>query len=69
LVDVDPVELVGRYIRAEVIHNQVPSRNDPAKMMTFVNLGEKSPANGFDEAPAGGAPKSAGLDLNALLGN
>ena len=67
LVDVDPVELVGHYIRAEVIHNQVPSNKEPGKMMTFVNLGEKSPADGFDgDAPAA---KSAGLDLNALLGN
>ena len=65
--DVDPVELVGHYIRAEVIHNKVPSRTDPTKMMTFVNLGSKSPAEGFDGVPT--APtKSSGLDLNALLG-
>ena len=69
LVDVDPDELVGRYIRAEVIHNKVPSTKDPTKMMTFVNLGEKSPADGFDGVPAATAPKPAGLDLNALLGN
>ena len=67
LVDIDPVELVGHYIRAEVIHNKVPSTKDPTKMMTFVNLGEKSPADGFDGIPAAPA-KSAGLDLNALLG-
>lgn len=64
--DVDPTELVGRYIRAEVIHNKVPSTKDPTKMMTFVNLGNKSPADGFDGAPAA-APKPAGLDLAALL--
>jgi hypothetical protein len=68
LVDVDPDELVGHYIRAEVIHNKVPSTKDPSKMMTFVNLGEKSPADGFDGVIAA-APNSAGLDLNALLGN
>lgn len=67
LEDVDPAELVGRYIRAEVIHNKVQSNQDPTKMKTFVNLGSKSPADGFDGAPA--APKSTGLDLNALLGN
>ena len=67
--DVDPIELVGRYIRAEVTHNKVPSTKDPTKMMTFVNLGEKSPADGFDGVTAEAAPKSAGLDLNALLGN
>jgi hypothetical protein len=69
LVDVDPVELVGRYIRAEVIHNQVPSTKDPTKMMTFVNLGDKSPADGFNGVTTEAAPKSTGLDLNALLGN
>lgn len=69
LVDVDPIELVGRYIRAEVIHNKVPSTKDPTKMMTFVNLGDKSPADGFDGVTTEAAPKPAGLDLNALLGN
>ena len=67
LEDIDPVELVGHYIRAEIIHNKVPSNQDPTKMKTFVNLGEKSPADGFDGVSA--APKSSGLDLNALLGN
>ena len=65
--DVDPAELVGHYIRAEVIHNKVPSNKDPNKTMTFVNLGEKSPADGFDDAPAAPAAKPAGLDLAALL--
>ena len=64
--DVDPEELVGHYLKAEVIHNKVPSTKDPSKMMTFVNLGSKSPADGFEGAPA---PKASGLDLNALLGN
>ena len=68
LEDVDPAELVGRYIRAEVIHNKVPSNQDPTKMKTFVNLGSKSPADGFDGVVAE-APASTGLDLNALLGN
>ena len=67
--DVDPTELVGHYILAEVIHNKVPSNQDPTKMKTFVNLGSKSPADGFDGVPAAAAPKSTGLDLNALLGN
>ena len=68
LVDVDPVELIGHYIRAEVTHNKVPSTKDPTKTVTFVNLGEKSPADGFDGAPASApAPKASGLDLVALL--
>ena len=66
--DVDPAELVGHYIRAEIIHNKVPSTKDPTKMMTFVNLGDKSPADGFDGAPAAApAPKAGGLNLSALL--
>ena len=64
--DVDPTELVGHYIKAEVIHNKVPSTKEPGKMITFVNLGNKSPADGFESAPA--ATKPAGLDLSALLG-
>ena len=68
LEDIDPEELVGHYIRAEVIHNKVESKKEAGKMMTFVNLGNKSPADGFDGAPAV-APKTAGLDLAALLGN
>ena len=65
--DVDPVELVGHYIKAEVIHNKVESKKEPGKMMVFVNLGDKSPADGFEGAPA--APKTSGLDLSALLKN
>ena len=67
MVDVDPVELVGRYIKAVVIHNKVPSTKDPTKMVTFVNLGDKSPADGFEGVPA--PAKSSGLDLSALLKN
>ena len=69
LEDVDPEELVGHYIRAEVIHNKVESKKEPGKMMTFVNLGEKSPADGFDGVTAEATPKATGLDLAALLGN
>ena len=67
LEDVDPVELVGRYIKAEVVHNKVESKTEPGKMKTFVNLGSKSPADGFEGAPAE-KPKASGLDLAALLG-
>ena len=63
--DVDPEELIGHYIKAEVIHSKVPSNKDPNKMITFTNLGDKSPADGFEAAPA----KPAGLDLKAFLNN
>lgn len=65
--DVDPVELIGHYIKAEVVHNQVPSNKDPNKMLTFPNLGKKEPADGFEGEPTP-APKKSGLDLAALLG-
>lgn len=66
--DVDPVELVGHYIRAEVIHNKVPSNKEPGKMVTFINLGDKAPADGFDGVAEAPVSKPTGLDLNALLG-
>ena len=49
--DVDPEVLVDRYIEAEVIHNEVPSTKKEGEMMTFANLGDKAPADGFDEEP------------------
>ncbi len=82
LEDVDPEELIDHYICAEVTHTKVPSTKDPSKTMTFANLGDKSPATGFDETPSQKAltlgksgytktaPKaqSKGLDLDSLLG-
>lgn len=51
--DIDHTDLIGHYIRASVVHTQRPSRNDPTKMTTFVNLArEKSPADGFDTEPS-----------------
>lgn len=51
LEDVDPEELIGHYIEAEVVHTQLPSNKDPNKMVTFANLGDKAAADGFDEEP------------------
>lgn len=51
LEDVDPEELIDHYIRAEVVHTKVPSNKDPNKTVTFTNLGDKSPADGFDTEP------------------
>ena len=68
LEDVDPEELVGHYLKADVIHNKVPSIKDPSKMMTFVNLGSKSPADGFEGVSFAPKATASGLDLSALLG-
>ena len=64
--DVDPEELIGHYLKAEIIHRTQPNRNDPTKTVTFVNLGNKSPADGF-EGGSTAQPKASGLDLSALL--
>lgn len=81
--DVDPAELIDHYVRAEVVHVKAPSTKDPTKTVTFVNLGDKSPADGFDTEPTGKAlemtPENkavktenrsvdGGLDIDALLG-
>lgn len=51
LEDVEPSELIGHYIWAEVIHTKLPSNKDPNKTVTFANLGDKAPAEGFDTEP------------------
>jgi len=77
--EIDEKELIGHYIRAEVVHTKQPNRKDPTKTITFANLGDKAPADGFDGAVSAPAPKpsqtastppvSAGsVDLDALLG-
>ena len=51
LEDIDPAELVDHFICAEVVHTKLPSNKDPTKMVTFANLGDKSPAEYFDTEP------------------
>lgn len=77
LEDIDHTDLIDHYIRAEVVHTKMPSKKDPTKTVTFANLGDKSPADGFDEAPIQAAkpapaPSAAapagGYDLDSLLG-
>ena len=49
---IDHEELVGHYIGTEVVHTVQPNKNDPAKNVTFANLGrEKWVAEGFDTTP------------------
>lgn len=49
--DIDHTDIIGCYIRAEVIHTKLPSNKDPNKTVTFANLGDKSPADDFDTTP------------------
>lgn len=50
-VAIDHTELVGRYIKAEVVHTIVPSNKEQGKTMTFANLSNKWEADGFDTTP------------------
>ncbi len=49
--DIDPMELIDCYIRADVVHTKLPSTKEEGKFVTFANLGEKAPADGFDTTP------------------
>lgn len=79
--DIDHTDLIDHYIRAEVVHTKLPSRKDPNKTVTFANLGDKSPAEGFDTQPVASAlnmkssqrkstppaSTSQGVDLDSIL--
>ncbi len=48
---IDPNDLVGHYIKAEVVHTIVPSTKKEGETMTFANLSNKWAADGFDTTP------------------
>ena len=56
LTEIDHEDLVGCFIRCEVDHEEVESNRTPGKMLKFIRLGDKEPADGFDEEPATPAP-------------
>lgn len=80
LSEIDHEDLVGHFIRCEVDHEEVESNRTPSKMLKFVRLGDKEPADGFDTpvvekkpAPAAktATPAQTGkksFDLNSILG-
>ena len=51
LESIDHTELIGHYIKGEILHTQAPSNKDPSKTVTFANMGDKSPADGFEKTP------------------
>lgn len=69
---IEHTDLIGHFIKAEVIHTQQPSTREPGKMVTFANLGDKFPADGFEpqtyEAKSTPKPAPQAVDLDALLG-
>ena len=79
LMEIDHNDLVGRYMRCEVDHDEVPSNRDPSKTVKFVRLGEKEPCDGLDDTPPSAPPADTappkpaagkgGFDLDSLLGS
>ena len=72
--DWDTQEIVGCYIRGEIVHKATESTKTPGKTVTFVNLDEINPAEGFDTEISEKAQKiidkgkAAGTSLSDLLG-
>lgn len=56
VTDIDPKDLVGHFFEADVVHDEVPSRDDPTKTMVFAKLTNRRAAVGFPEKTA---PKAA----------
>lgn len=50
---VNPMDMVGHYIKTSIVHNQSKRPNDKGEYKTFVNLSmDREHAEGFDGAPA-----------------
>lgn len=54
LEEIDHTELVGRFIKCDVTQEKVPKKDDPTKFMTFSRLGNKYPADSFEDDDDGG---------------
>lgn len=46
--EIDPADLVGHYIKCEVVHDVQPRQDDPSETITFVRLDKKEKATGFE---------------------
>lgn len=71
LTEIDHTDLIGHFIECDVKHEDVPSRDNPNKTVTFARLDDKRASSGWVEtAPANktsGTAKKV-VDLQALLG-
>jgi|LSQX01.1.fsa_nt_gb hypothetical protein len=71
LDEIDHEDLVGCYIKATVEHEKVPSKNDPARTVTFLRLTDQAPASGFEKEEerekSNESNTSGGIDLDDLL--
>lgn len=73
VTEIDHEDLVGHYIECDVEHEELPSKKDPNKTVTFARLGDKRASEGWeheDAAPetAPAPAKKAKFDLKAILG-
>lgn len=67
--EVDPEELVGRFIECDVEHEVVQKKDGKeGETSTFARLLEKRPSDGWETAQVSATP-TGGFDLAALLGN
>lgn len=69
--DVELQDMVGKYIRCDITHEEVENAKRPGTFTTYSRLGrEKTHADGFDgvaEKPKA-APKKSSLNLDDILG-
>lgn len=49
LEEIDHEDLVGCYIKCDVDYEEVESNRNPGRMVKFVRLGDKEPADGFED--------------------
>ncbi len=63
--EVDPADLVGCFIQADVTHNIQPNKNDPTKTVTWIRLNNWKPSEGFAEK---GQAQKGRVNLDDLLG-
>lgn len=47
--EVDTDELIGKFLRCNVVHTQIESNKEAGKMLTFANLKDYEPATGWDD--------------------
>jgi hypothetical protein len=69
LDEIDEQDLVGHFIRGTIEHSEAPSKKDKNKTVTFANITEKEPSEGWTETksePPTEAPKPATKKSNLL---
>lgn len=67
LTEIEPTDIIGKFVRGVVTHNTQPNKTDPSKTVVFVNINDLSPADGFEETTTAEATTGNVLDLDALL--